>query len=142
MRRVGGADIKRTHVYVCNTCRGSHTSKPQFFCSLPVNGGRCQGSTFEHFDSFAELKRWGELGLLLQAGRIVDLVRQKKFPLTTRNPQGLEEKVGEYWSDFAYVRDGQPIIEDVKGDVMTDLAAWKLRHMKAQYGIEVQIVNR
>ena len=145
MRRVAGSHIAgvRKHVYVCNTCGGSHTpEKPGFMCGLPVGATRCNGTTFDHFDSFAELKRYGELKLLLQAGRIGPITRQKKFPLMTRNPDGLDVKVGEYWSDFSYVRDGQEVIEDVKGDVLTDLAAWKVRHVEAQYGVKVEIVNR
>lgn len=40
-------------------------------------------------------------------------------------------KVGVYVADFVYIRDGRKIIEDYKGAI-TDLAAWKVRHMAAQ----------
>lgn len=142
MRRVGGAQIIRKHAWICCTCGGSHTpEKPGFFCNLPVGGARCQGTTFEHFDSFSELKRYGELKLRHAHGMIGPIVRQKKFPLLTRGPDGLDVKVGEYWSDFCYTEDGQEVVEDVKGDVITDLAAWKIRHVEAQYGVKVKIIN-
>jgi len=55
--------------------------------------------------------------------------------------EGERPLVGYYEADFSYRNKfGARVVEDVKG-VVTPLAHWKLRHFKAQYGFDVQIVR-
>lgn len=83
------------------------------------------------FDSKKEAKRYTELLLLLQAGEISNLQLQREFELIPaqyetfarygktgkRLKDGTRciEKSCVYKSDFCYIKDGQLIVEDVKG---------------------------
>lgn len=86
------------------------------------------------FDSLKEAKRWVVLRQLERMGEIHELTRQPKFPLAV---EGVH--LGHYKADFTYRRDGQYVVEDAKG-VQTALFKWKIKHVRAQYGIEVEIV--
>lgn len=92
------------------------------------------------FDSKAEAARYGELKLLERAGEITGLVVHPLFGLAAGNDA--RTTIGCYEGDFAYKT--RPIerlvVEDVKG-IDTPLSVWKRRHVKAQYGIDVQIVK-
>lgn len=87
------------------------------------------------FDSKAEYARWIDLNLLLKAGEITDLQRQVKYPLTAHN-----QLIGHYVADFVYQRNGEEVIEDVKGH-RTQLFIWKARHFRAQYGKDITLVK-
>lgn len=69
------------------------------------------------FDSIKEYKRWCELRLLEKVGEVTDLQRQVKYELIPS--QRIEGKVVErtcgYVADFVYKRNGETIVEDVKG---------------------------
>lgn len=83
------------------------------------------------FDSKKEARRYCELQLLLQAGKIEELELQKEFELIPaqyetfprygKKGQRLQdgkrciEKSCVYKADFTYKQDGQLIVEDVKG---------------------------
>ena len=80
------------------------------------------------FDSQKEARRWQDLQWMEAAGLISDLKRQQKFVLipTQREPgetgprggwkQGkVIEKECSYMADFVYTKDGQTVVEDVKG---------------------------
>ena len=83
------------------------------------------------FDSKREAKRWGELLMLERAGVITDLERQVKFELIPKQVETVPrygktgkrlkdgervvEKSCDYIADFAYTRDGERVVEDVKG---------------------------
>lgn len=71
------------------------------------------------FDSQAEAKRWGELRWLEQAGEIYQLERQVRFNLIPNQTRedGTTERKADYVADFRYLRDGIPVIEDVKSKV-------------------------
>lgn len=94
------------------------------------------------FPSKAEARRYAELKLLEKAGRISDLELQPKFELLAGFPGaiGFSQKVGKYVADFRYETDAGVVVEDVKG-FDTPLSRWKRKHVKAQYGIDVQIVQ-
>jgi hypothetical protein len=105
------------------------------------------------FHSKAEARRYQELKLLEKAGEIERLECQPRFPLFTASTSGktmqaaralagIMPKVGEYRGDFKYydLRGGGWIVEDVKG-MDTPLSKWKRKHVKAQYGIDVQIIK-
>lgn len=86
------------------------------------------------FDSLKEAKHYVLLKQLERTGQIHELTRQPKFPL---NVDGV--CLGSYRADFSYRKDGQYIVSDCKG-FMTPLSKWKIKHVYAQYQIEVQIV--
>lgn len=68
------------------------------------------------FDSAKESKRYANLKLLERAGVIENLKLQPRFLLQegfTYN--GHKERKIEYVADFQYERNGQTIVEDVKG---------------------------
>ena len=133
-RRANGAKgliFKR--VWRCEKCGLQHEKKP-LQC-------HCGGMAFIKFDSKAEANRYATLLLYVDHGKITDLRRQVRIPLNTKGPDGLAVTIGHLVADFDYNDvDGKRVIEDVKG-LITDLASWKIRHVKAQYGIEVLITH-
>jgi hypothetical protein len=98
------------------------------------------------FPSGREAKRWSVLKLCERAGEIFELRRQVPFTLDT-HADGQLVNVGKYVADFVYREKhlkGLPpahgiIVEDAKG-FATDLYRWKIRHLRAQYGIVVREV--
>lgn len=70
------------------------------------------------FDSRKEGERWKELKLLESSGKIEKLERQVKFDLLPKqigsDGKVIERKV-QYVADFIYIRDGEVVVEDVKG---------------------------
>lgn len=101
------------------------------------------------FDSLRECERYKELCLLQDAGDIIKLEVQPKFPLrvagkdvkirSERYPNG--RKVS-YFADFAYYDEaaGKRIVEDVKG-ADTPMSRLKRALVEAQYGVPVIIVR-
>lgn len=67
------------------------------------------------FDSKAEAKRYSELKLMQQAGKISELQLQPRYILQDsfkKNGQAFRKI--EYIADFSYMENGNLIIEDVK----------------------------
>ena len=110
------------------------------------------------FDSRKEARRWGELSLLLRAGKITDLDRQVKFELIPaqyetyerygKNGQRLKdgtrlvERAAIYTADFVYTdENGVRVIEDTKSQA-TRTEAYILRRklMSARYKIKIKEV--
>jgi hypothetical protein len=113
------------------------------------------------FDSKKEARRYCELKLLLQAGQIEQLELQKEFELIPaqyetfprygkkgqrlKDGQRCIEKACVYKADFAYIQDGQQIVEDVKGYRDPASAGYakfviKRKLMLWRYGIEIKEV--
>lgn len=83
------------------------------------------------FDSRKEAQRYWELKLLQRAGQISDLQLQKEFELIPaqyetyprygktgkrlQDGKRCIEKSCTYKADFAYMKDGQLVVEDTKG---------------------------
>ena len=83
------------------------------------------------FDRAKEARRYGELKLLLRAGVIEKLELQKEFELIPaqyetfprygktgkrlQDGKRCVEKSCVYKADFAYMQNGQQVVEDVKG---------------------------
>jgi hypothetical protein len=89
------------------------------------------------FASKAEARRYRELRLLEQAGEIVLLTVQPKFPLVV---DGV--KVCDYVADFRYsTPNAEVVVEDVKG-VRTPVYRLKAKLMKALYGITIREVTQ
>ena len=89
------------------------------------------------YDSNAEALFGEQLRLREKAREVTEIERQKKFELAVH---GI--RIGEYRADFVFwdfVECRYRII-DVKGHD-TPLSKWKRKHVKAQYGIEVEIVK-
>lgn len=95
------------------------------------------------FASKKEARRYQELRLLERAGEIADLELQPRFELSV-----LGVRLGAYVGDFRYkerrdrTRTGDRaatclVVEDTKG-FRTPLYRWKVKHVLAQYGIEVR----
>ena len=91
------------------------------------------------FDSKAEARRYGELRMLEQAGAILHLELQPRFPLMVNGV-----KVSTYVADFAYSTLMQElVVEDVKSAPTRANRAYRLKRklMKACLGIDVQEID-
>lgn len=77
-------------------------------------------------DSGAEARRYAELRLLQQAGAIHGLVIHPRYTLLPafRDRDNRYHRGIEYEADFAYVENGDSVVEDVKGP-LTDVFAIK-----------------
>lgn len=127
---------RRKHAWLCLSCNHEHTKKPaqrkrQYICES------CSGSIIQYFPSQAELRRYRQLMLELQCGLIMDLRLQTGFPVKIDG-----ELMFTYYSDFTYHRDGEWIIEDVKGnpDYLTEVFKFKRKFVEAIYKIKLTIV--
>jgi hypothetical protein len=92
------------------------------------------------FDSKREAQRWQELQLLERSGEIADLNRQPVFSLHVMSNACLRRThIGDYRADFQYrdVATGAVVTEDVKGMAGLPLYRWKVKHVKAEYGVDV-----
>lgn len=95
------------------------------------------------FDSQAEARRYGELKLLEQAGKIAWLEVHPRFELlsSTVTMQGQRLPAVHYEADFSYYERGGRVIEDVKG-VQTPVFRLKRRLFLGRYqGVELRIVQ-
>lgn len=132
-RANGAIGLKFNACYRCDKCGSQHRKK--------VAQCICGNMTFTHFHSEAEASRYSTLLLYQERNVISNLRRQVRIPLHTRGPDGLNKKIGLYIADFEYEDDaGKRVIEDVKG-LITDMADWKIRHVKAEYDITVKLTK-
>jgi hypothetical protein len=83
------------------------------------------------FDSKRESKRYCQLKYLEMTGEITDLLLQVEFEL---NPGGTHSLI--YRADFVYKRNGEVVVNDVKG-YRTKEYKKKKRLMKSLMGIEI-----
>ena len=83
------------------------------------------------FDSIKERNRYIELRMLLTAGEVANLRLQVAYELNEGGSHSLK-----YVADFVYLRNGQEIVEDVKG-FRTAVYRKKRRLMLQIYGIEI-----
>lgn len=90
------------------------------------------------YDSKREAAYAQELKLREKAGEVGGIELQKVFPLIA--PGGFV--VGAYRADFAFWdhKEDRFRVIDVKG-FDTPLSRWKRKHVKVQYGVEVEIVK-
>lgn len=79
------------------------------------------GKIIDVFDSTKEYQRWNELQLLQKANAISELNRQQTFEIQPAfEKDGKKHQAITYKADFTYIRNGQKIVEDVKGfDIKT-----------------------
>lgn len=83
------------------------------------------------FDSKKEARRYSQLKLLGKSGVISDLVLQPKFDLVINSV-----RCGFYKADFQYIKNGEVVIEDVKG-FKTPIYNLKKKLVKALYNIDI-----
>lgn len=101
-----------------------------------------QGNTF---DSKKECERFIYLNQLQKNGKIQNLIWQKKFEVipALRDGGKVVERPVYYIADFTYIKDGQLIVEDVKGcksGTVYRLFCLKRKLMLQRYGIRVREV--
>lgn len=90
----------------------------------------------EHFPSRKEARRYKDLLLMQTAGAISRLVIHPRFALSVHGVH-----IGDYIADFEYYESGKRVVEDVKSPpTRTPLYRWKVKHLRAQYAIEVREV--
>ena len=97
----------------------------------------------ETFDSIKEYRRWCELKLLEQAGKIICLERQVKFvlvPSQYENGKCVERECA-YYADFVYMdaETGRRTVEDTKGFKTTEYVI-KRKLMLYLHNIKIQEV--
>lgn len=91
------------------------------------------------FDSQKEANRWCELRIMERAGIIKDLRRQERFILipTQRVNNRVVERPLYYIADFTYIKDGEKVVEDVKG-YRTKEYVIKRKVLLYLYGIRIK----
>lgn len=123
------------------------------------NAKKIQTADGEIHDSRKEANRWGELLLLQKAGEISDLRRQVKYQLLAPQYEEVErfgkkgqplkpsrrllERGVDYIADFVYKKDGEVVVEDIKGYKRSrayDVFVIKRKLMLMIHGIKVQEV--
>ena len=134
-----GSQLNNIHVHMCNGCGKHYRGKKPPQCEV------CGRMDFHSVQSAGEAARVSTLILMQEKGKITELRFQVPFPLYAAKPttsgQCVPIEVGRYVADACYKRDGKSVIEEMKpGGIMTDLADWKLRHMRAQ-GYEILITR-
>lgn len=88
------------------------------------------------FDSKREMKRWHELVQMQVRGEISELELQVPFVLAEPVViAGRKRPALRYVADFVYERDGQTVIEDVKGRVTEGYRI--KRHLMAARGLTI-----
>ena len=108
-----------------------HRQRPSKYRARPttVDGQR--------FASQLEARRYGHLCLEMAAGTVTDLRCQVRYPIVLADLDGHDVTVCTYVADFVYMRDGQVIVEDVKG-VRTPMYRLKAKLMQVLLGIVIQ----
>lgn len=100
------------------------------------------GKIVEEYDSRKEYARSRELLLLKRAGKISNLKRQAELVIQEAftTPDGKKHRPIVYKADFVYERDGEKVIEDVKGQdgktgkyQMTEAFRLKWKLLQAKY---------
>ena len=80
------------------------------------------------FDSAKEARRFRELDMLRKAGEISDLRCQVPFVLIPAQVRadGSRERACKYVADFVYMKDGETVVEDVKGYTRANSLPYRL----------------
>ena len=92
------------------------------------------------FDSKKEAQRYEELLLMLKSGEISDLRLQVEFTLQEAYTTHTGQKVRaiRYKADFAYIKNNERIVEDVKSKATkTQVYAIKKKMLMDKYGVKI-----
>ncbi|BDC37736.1 DUF1064 domain-containing protein [Paraburkholderia terrae] len=88
------------------------------------------------FDSRAEMKRWHELLQMQARGEISELELQVPYVLAPAAViNGRKRPALRYVADFVYEKDGETVIEDVKGRITEGYRI--KRHLMAARGLQI-----
>lgn len=123
---------RRKSIWACAHCRAWYEAKPGKICVS------CGCAQMHYFPSKAEAKRFAELCLLLDHGRISELEVQPSYPMVIN-----DLKITVYRADFKYLdSDGRQVIEDVKPkSFRTDLYRLKKKLVEAIYTLTITEVT-
>lgn len=96
-----------------------------------------------HFDSKKEMQRYFQLKEMQERGEISSLRLQVPYEIIPKQikKNGKSERKCEYIADFVYEKDGETVVEDVKGyrrSTAYAIFAIKRKLMLQRYGIEVK----
>lgn len=114
-------------VWTCTECLEDYEAKTAQ-CA-------CGSHNVHRFPSRAEMRRYKALRMELHHGLIENLVLQPVFPIKINGAL-----VTKYIADFQYTRNGETVVEDVKG-VSTDVFKLKRKLVEASYGFRLKIVK-
>jgi len=130
---------QRHIVWVCKACGLYHDKTVLGLKAKPTGCLQCDENDFYYFASRAEAKRFAELRLQERSGLITKLHTQVSYPVVINSFQ-----VTKYIADFVYLKNGQRIIEDVKGDIkfLTDVFKLKKKLIEAIYNVEILLIER
>ena len=96
------------------------------------------------FDSKKEAKRYGELKSMQERGEISNLELQVPYeliPSQKRNGKVIERPC-KYIADFRYVKDGETIVEDVKGyKQSTAYSVFKIKKKLMLYINDIRVIE-
>lgn len=154
LQKLNDSDSKKAHkftsfvqamglsktVWVCRECDTPHDKEILKLEKKPTVCITCkQPRQFRHFPSRAEVRRYFELRLQEKAGMITDLETQRSFPIIVNG-----RKITRYVADFVYRRNGEEVVEDVKGSKQYTTHEFKIKTklMSAIYGVEIEIITR
>jgi len=129
---------RRCIVWTCKSCETPHDKAILKLTKRPTICRVCDTyRDFHYFASRAESRRFAELRLQERAGMIEHLQAQVTYPVIINSV-----RVTKYIADFVYIRDGQTIVEDVKGnkDFLTDIFKLKQKLVGAIYGVEIELI--
>lgn len=122
----------RKHVWGCLHCTAQYSTK-RTICA------ECQREV-HYFPSHSEYLRFRALQFEQRFDQISDLELQPSFPIVING-----QLVCTYRADFKYCRDGEEIIEDVKGTTnekyLDPVFKLKRKLVAAVYGIDIHLVK-
>lgn len=97
------------------------------------------------FSSQKEARRFDELMILLETGKISELKLQPQFTLQESyvTPNGVRVRAIKYIADFSYNTGRCLVVEDVKGGKATQTRVYKLKKklMQERFGITVMEIE-
>ena len=147
-RTVSAGVTKRKFTLGCENCNFTELYVKEHGLKTGSECPRCKSKTVRLFDSASEAQRNCELQTLANSGYVEDLRYQVPFPLNVIC-ETTDKKivVGSYICDFYYYELDKDqnmvlVVEDVKGNVVTDIFEMKRKHFEAQYGIKIRLVKR
>ena len=91
----------------------------------------------EVYDSRKEARRYLDLKILEEQGKISDLQKQVKFELI---PKQDGERAVRYYADFTYMQNGELVVEDVKSPVTRENGMYVMKRKLMLYihGIRIK----
>lgn len=101
-----------------------------------LHAEKCSGYLFDGtpatFASKREMERYGELAVMLRAGKIKNLRFQVRYDLIPSQVRedGKKERGIYYDADFVYEQDGKTVVEDSKGYRNPSSAPYRVFAMK------------